>query len=195
MADENELRRRRGTPEKDDGAVRAQYIKTGLDAITPQKYRESVHNNVAPALVSMWIASEKALPVLKAVKTGAEDLWQKAQPYHPNDLLPALCGLAMVFFGGQFSYLIAAITAVQVTGTYASIRKAVVDVYEEMEHVFVESKKDDAKDADGDGVPDVQQIDSKAKVQRKIILAAKSEFFSFSPVAPTRREHRYPVIA
>jgi hypothetical protein len=148
-------------------------VKTGLDAITPTKYREHVHK-VAPIVVSIWTAGEASVPYLQKAKDVAEDLWQKAEPYHPKDLIPALCGLAMVFFGGDFPYLIAAVTAVRVTGTWDRMSHALADIYGEVAHVFVESRKDDAKDDDGDGIPDVQQIDPKQVVQRKVLLAAKT---------------------
>ena len=159
-----EVRQRKS---KDQEAVdKTAYVRTGLEAITPTKYKKHVQQ-VAPILVSIWTAAEIALPYLQQAKAKIKEVWEA-------DLVTAIVGLAMVFFGGDFPYLIAAVSAIRVTGTWGTVSRAVKEIYAEMEHVFQESKKDDAKDDDGDGIPDVQQLPSKEVVQRKIILAAKT---------------------
>jgi len=97
-----------------------------------------------------------------------------AQPYHPNDLLPALFGLAMVFFGGEFPLLIATMVAFKETGTWKTCGRAGLDIWSEAKQVIGESKNDDKKDADGDGIPDVLQASAQEVLHRKLCLAAKT---------------------
>lgn len=124
-------------------------------------------------IVTVWGGIEAAVPFFILAKKNILELSDLAKPYHPDDLLPALCGLAMVFFGGDFPMLIATVVAFQETGSWKAMRRALTSLWGEGEHVFRASKADDEKDDDGDGTPDVQQIEAKEVVTRKLFLVVK----------------------
>lgn len=64
--------------------------------------------------------------------------------------------------------------AVKETGTYDSLKDSWVTVFGEAKLLAQKSKVDDAVDADGDGIPDMQQIPPAEVVKRKLLLAAKT---------------------
>jgi hypothetical protein len=45
-----------------------------------------------------------------------QEAWKKLEPYHPEELLPALLGLILVFYGGTFMTIIAAVEAYRIIG-------------------------------------------------------------------------------
>jgi hypothetical protein len=114
------------------------------------------------------------IPVFLMLRGKCEEAWKLAEPYHPEDFFPALLGLAMVFFGGDFPVLIAAVTAFRETGVKDSMVSAFGDIMKEFNEVLEKSKKDDLKDDNNDGIPDVEQIPAAEVAKRKLILAAKT---------------------
>ncbi len=59
---------------------------------------------------------DKAYPVVDRVVTEALKLWEKAQPYQPQDFFPLLLGLLLIFFGGSLPVTIAAVEAFRICG-------------------------------------------------------------------------------
>lgn len=57
---------------------------------------------------------------------------------------------------------------------WESSRKCVLDLMKDFKAIQEANKKDDEVDDDNDGIPDVQQIDSKALVTRKTVLFLKT---------------------
>lgn len=92
--------------------------------------------------------------------------------YQLDDLLPALAGFVMCFFGGDFPLLIVAAETFYTTSK-ASVLRSLGELREEWEKGLEAHKKDEDEDADGDGTPDVKQISDAQYVQRKMFLAAK----------------------
>jgi hypothetical protein len=96
--------------------------------------------------------------------------------------------------------VIAAVEAYRLTG-WESTQKCLVDLYTDFQKVADASKKvspllvflspslfnhqDDAVDDDGDGVPDVQQIDGKELMTRKTLLFLKVTLLLFPPSLET----------
>jgi len=90
----------------------------------------------------------------------------------PWNLLQALLGLGLCFFGGGYCASIAAVEAFALTG-WVTTRAALVDVYEEALLVYAANAEDDKKDDDHDGVSDSSQLtDPKELLQRKMRVAA-----------------------
>lgn len=90
----------------------------------------------------------------------------------PWDLLQAVLGLGLCFFGGGYCTSIAAVEAFALTG-WPTTRAALVDVYEEAQLVYNASEEDDKKDDDRNGVADVRELNHpQALVQRKLRIAA-----------------------
>jgi len=97
---------------------------------------------------------------------------QKAYAFYhklPHNVVQIAIGLVFCFFGGLYPALFAAIQAAKLGGI-STVRDALKDLANEAMIVLEESKKDDDVDADGDGVADVNQIDSKALLLRKANL-------------------------
>ncbi|KAL7556987.1 hypothetical protein ACA910_018271 [Epithemia clementina (nom. ined.)] len=90
----------------------------------------------------------------------------------PQNAILFTYGSVFCFFGGTFPVLFAAIQAAEYSG-----RKAVVEslqaLADEALIIIEESKKDDAKDDDGDGIPDVKQISQSELLQRKTLLVLR----------------------
>ena len=45
-----------------------------------------------PVVVAVWEAAEAAFPFVLLAYAKAEECYKLMEPYHPQDLLPALCG-------------------------------------------------------------------------------------------------------
>lgn len=118
----------------------------------------------------------QVVPILIQISDVIQEGYEKLKPfyyqYHLEDLLPAFAGLVMCFFGGEFPLLIVATESFLVT-SWKPVKDAVKDLLSEYHHAAEENKKDEAKDEDGDGIPDVQQISDTEYYQRKFILAVK----------------------
>jgi len=87
----------------------------------------------------------------------------------PQEIISAVFGLCLCFFGGTFVITIAAYEAWKSCG-WETTKANLVELYHEYEEFRKVSEKDDQKDDDGDGIPDVQQIDAKTLVSRKAHL-------------------------
>ncbi len=63
------------------------------------------------------------------------------KPYHPENLLPALIGLVMAFFGGSFLITIAAVEALRGCGAYDGCIQSAKDLYKVLVVVVIVKKK------------------------------------------------------
>ena len=63
----------------------------------------------APVIAQAVTLGEKALPYVQGAYARCLKFYKIIEPYHPEDLLPMLCGLIMCFFGGVYPMLISAI--------------------------------------------------------------------------------------
>lgn len=95
------------------------------------------------------------------------------EPYRLGLLLPAALGLILCFFGGSYMTLIAAIEAYRIAGweTQAAL---LAELSRDMSAFIKASLEDDKVDADGDGIPDVQQVSVQDVAQRKALLFLKT---------------------
>jgi len=87
----------------------------------------------------------------------------------PSNIIQAILGVLMCFFGGAFPVTISAVEAWKLCG-WESTKEHLTILANEARLIMAESQKDDAEDLDGDGVADVKQISSQALIQRKIRL-------------------------
>ncbi len=87
----------------------------------------------------------------------------------PLDIIYAIVGLLLVFFGGVYCLLIAAIETFYMTG-YKQVKEGVLVLKEEFELIWKESKKDNEVDEDHDGIADVKQMTIKELALRKFLL-------------------------
>mmetsp|Transcript_4600 Transcript_4600/g.7913 ORF Transcript_4600/g.7913 Transcript_4600/m.7913 type:complete len:331 (-) Transcript_4600:515-1507(-) len=87
----------------------------------------------------------------------------------PTEILIALFGLALCFFGGTFVVTIAAAEAWRASG-WSTTKTALKILWDEWNNFREKSHEDDDRDDDGDGIPDVQQVDGARLASRKLNL-------------------------
>lgn len=120
-----------------------------------------------PVLAALIWVLMKIVPIYLYVFDKLEEL----SSYVPADLLTAIIGFIVCFFGGMFPTVIAAAEAWNIAGgEYA--QKSLRIMYEQFKVVRVANKKDDKKDDDGDGIADVDQIEGDELMKRKMHLFA-----------------------
>jgi hypothetical protein len=88
----------------------------------------------------------------------------------PINVLQMIFGLGLCFFGGTYVTSIAAIEAFRTLGG-KSLWKNLQIVYADMQKVSVAIKDDMEVDADGDDIPDVEQMPAKDMARREMKLA------------------------
>ena len=94
-------------------------------------------------------------------------------PYHADLLLPALIGIILVFFGGSFMTLIAAVESYRMIG-YSPNEKVYMDLIEDYNRFLEANAKDNSIDSNTDGVADVAEIDPQQLATRKTLLFLKT---------------------
>lgn len=97
----------------------------------------------------------------------AQRVWTALEPYHPHEFLPFIVGVTMVYCGGYYPLLIAAVEAFHYCG-YHRTRDSLIQIYRCYQIAREASRKDDAVDDDNDGVADVLQISRQQLLTRKI---------------------------
>jgi hypothetical protein len=123
----------------------------------------------APIIGEIIDAGEKAVPYIQKAYEVGQVYYEKLKPYRLELLLPSVAGLIMCFFGGSYLTVIAAWEAFMMCG-YESTKRCVVMLYEDLVKVYEANKKDDTKDDDNDGVPDVLQVSQQELLKRKVFL-------------------------
>lgn len=108
---------------------------------------------------------ENATPQIIAFCYKAKELYQTL----PEDELYFIFGAIICFFGGVYPTLFAAIEAAK-HGGIAKVQLALKDLANEAIVIIEASKKDDDVDNDNDGKRDVDQLDAKQLVLRKVNL-------------------------
>eukprot|EP00814_Leptocylindrus_danicus_P020403 CAMPEP_0116015678 /NCGR_PEP_ID=MMETSP0321-20121206/6990_1 /TAXON_ID=163516 /ORGANISM="Leptocylindrus danicus var. danicus, Strain B650" /LENGTH=326 /DNA_ID=CAMNT_0003485515 /DNA_START=67 /DNA_END=1047 /DNA_ORIENTATION=- len=87
----------------------------------------------------------------------------------PDDIAAMLIGLIFCFFGGLYPTLFAALQAARLSG-WDSLVGALKNLNQEIQVILEADKKDSLKDEDGDGIADVNELDSKEFFERKTKL-------------------------
>lgn len=105
------------------------------------------------------------LPIVIDVVQKGYEYWSKL----PKDYAQLLIGLIFCFFGGVYPTLFAAIQAVK-AGGFQDLKDALEDLAEEATKIMEASDKDDEVDKDKDGIADVDEIDDKQLLIRKMNL-------------------------
>lgn len=91
----------------------------------------------------------------------------------PITVIEALAGLALCFFGGVYPLTVAAAEAFRASGGTVAVQ-SLAALWAEIIAVYEANKADNARDEDGDGVADVQQISRKELLGRKVALVMKT---------------------
>ena len=90
-----------------------------------------------------------------------------------EQVLRALYGLALCFFGGIFANTIAAVEAFMHSG-YEKARTCVHDLRQATAELYAANKHDNLRDDNRDGIADVNQINKKELLSRKIVLVIRT---------------------
>ena len=157
------------------GAAKAAAASMVVDAFSAKVAGaiKPVLDKAGPVFAILSQVFAVVFPYLQMAFTFLAGAWEKLQPYHPEEFMPAIAGFVLVFFGGNFFTLAAAVEAYRMIG-FDETKTALVALHKSYKVAMEASKKDDEVDDDGDGVADVKQISSKELVQRKIGVIAKA---------------------
>merc|ERR1711939_677520 len=115
----------------------------------------------------------KVEPYIEMAFVKGTEIYEKLEPYHPEELIGAFIGFVLCFYGGAFCTTIAAVEAFRMCG-YTRTMKAFTTLKEQYTVAASEMKKDDDVDADKDGIKDNTQRNTDAIVKRKIKIALKT---------------------
>jgi hypothetical protein len=138
-----------------------------------QQRLTELFQKLTPLFVALGNALDAVSPYVERGVNGAQRVWTQLAPYHPEELLEAVFGIFLCFFGGHYVVTLAAIEAYKLCG-WDTTYKYLCIIREDYLAVRAESRKDDSIDADKDGVADVLQITKQELFTRKLKLAAKS---------------------
>lgn len=175
---DNEIRRRK-TPEEGSASAPNRVAKGSLkeEAIRTRKMLEALNEKAPPALVpylkklapvgaAIIIGIELSLPIMAQIVTKVNWFLSVC----PLDLLYAITGILLCFFGGMYPTTIAAWEAWSQLGGHKAIGY-VKELALEFKKVNEKSSADDLVDADNDGIADVNQMSGVDLLKRKTQLA------------------------
>lgn len=128
------------------------------------------------ARVAVWV-ERTGIPLLMVCFEYLKKAYEWLKPHYNqsnlSDIIPAIVGFLLCFFGGTFPLVIASYEAFRLAG-YEGMKKATGELWVEGEKALVAHKKDSQEDLDGDGIPDVEQISPREKVTRKVLLLLRT---------------------
>ncbi len=147
---------------------------------TPEPLSNSIQNliskagdsNIGALLQKIQPIIDKATDIFYVVFPYVVSAAEKVHMYYnclPLDIIYALVGLLLVFFGGVYTLLIAAVEAFYMTG-YDQVKEGVLVLREEFSIVWDAFKKDNEIDDDNDGVADVKTLTVRELIMRKSLL-------------------------
>jgi hypothetical protein len=115
-----------------------------------------------------WIY-QQGIPLIAKALVKCEFIWESITPYHPEHLATILIGFTLVYFGGSFMTIVAAVEAYRITCWEDTIKQIKL-LKDNFYKVLEASKVDDLKDDNHDGVADVKQISKEELFKRKTAL-------------------------
>lgn len=118
-------------------------------------------------------ALDKAAPYFAQAGDYAAAAKTQAAKYRMEEFMPMLIGLALCFFGGAYTMLIAVVETVRLL-CWEDLRKSFAVLRHNYELAAEQNRKDNMVDADGNGVADVEEIDKGELFSRKAALFMKS---------------------
>lgn len=121
------LRRRRSHPQTDTSSAALNFA--------------SIQQQVGPFFVQLATAYSTIEPAITTIISLIQQIWTFLQPYHPEDLVVALYGFFLVFFGGVFMTLVACAEAAHQFG-WPRIRAACSALYHEAHNARLAFERD-----------------------------------------------------
>jgi len=92
----------------------------------------------------------------------------------PEYSVVMIYGLIVAFCGAHFAAIVAVVEAFKQTGAFKKIAGCLVELYESFKKLHAENAKDNAKDEDGDGVSDVDELSNGELFLRKCGLVMRT---------------------
>lgn len=154
------LRRRSAAQSSSDRAL-------NLDSL------RQLQESAAPLFVYLATFLEEVTPVIDFVKTNGQQLWTALQPYHPEDLFPAIYGLFLVFFGGVYMTIVASAEAAYQFG-WDRIKVSLIALHGEWHKASDAFQRDNKIDKDRDGVADVEEMSAKDLAARRLMVLTRA---------------------
>ena len=130
---------------------------------------EQVHKIALKAAAML----DKIAPYFAHVSDYAVVAKEQVNKYHLEEFVPMLIGLALCFFGGAYTMLIAVIETVRLL-CWEDLHKSFDVLKRNYEIAAEQNRRDNLVDADGNGIADVQEINRSELFSRKVALFMKS---------------------
>lgn len=118
-------------------------------------------------------AFDAAAPAMEKLGSLASAARAKAREFNLEQFFPMLLGLALCFFGGSFSTLVAVVETVRLV-CWDDIQASYDILKTNYDAAAVQNRRDNIEDLDGNGIPDVLNIEKSQLMSRKIQLFVKS---------------------
>lgn len=118
----------------------------------------------------------KLLALIDVIAPYVVKAWATAQTvyaYTPVNIIEAVYGLALCFFGGLYPLTIAAGETFRVSGG-DRVKTCLTHIWEDLKAVHEANMLDNKKDDDGDGIADIDQISKQELLTRKMSLVLKT---------------------
>jgi len=142
------------------------------EATAAPSFLSKCAQNVGPILTTIGNISDAIQPHLVKLGTVFNQAQATLKQYHLDQFLPALLGLVLAFFGGQFVLTIATVEAFRLGG-WEKTRAFLVVLQANYQEALKANREDDGRDDDHDGIPDVKQISKQQLASRKMLLFLK----------------------
>uniref|UniRef100_A0A6U5PYM3 Uncharacterized protein n=1 Tax=Grammatophora oceanica TaxID=210454 RepID=A0A6U5PYM3_9STRA len=126
-------------------------------------------NKMAESLGAIARPLIKAITFLLPIMISMTGKAYKIYKTLPHNVVKFWVGFIFCFFGGLYPVTFAAIQAAE-HGGRKKVAEALTDLSDEAIKILEASKKDDKEDLDKDGKADVEEIDGKALMMRKVQL-------------------------
>lgn len=123
----------------------------------------SIINKFKPVFNAVSNVIEVVAPKVIIAYNTVYDTYNKL----PMDIIYAIFGLVLVFFGGSFAMTLVAFEAFMASG-WETVRRNGETLYKTLYDLWVKSKEDDKVDANNDGVADVNQKTVKELIYHKV---------------------------
>ncbi|KPI84424.1 hypothetical protein ABL78_6531 [Leptomonas seymouri] len=136
------------------------------------KYHAQLDQTHKIALYS-FSALDKAAPYFSQASACAYAAKEQAIKHNMGELAPMLMGLALCFFGGAYTMLIAVVETVRLL-CWEDLKRSLAVLKHNYEVAAEQNRKDNLIDADGNGIPDVAEVDGRELFSRKMSLFMKS---------------------
>ncbi|KAM3576393.1 hypothetical protein VYU27_001743 [Nannochloropsis oceanica] len=124
-------------------------------------------------IASIGLVFSLVAPVCKYFVAILSRFYKALEPWHPENLLEAVLGLFIAFFGGSFFLVVASAEAWR-AATWEKNKKDLRVIYEDAVKVHDANKKDALVDADNNGVADIDEMDATKLFVHKLHIVFTS---------------------